>query len=187
MKFLKNILNHLITQNKKFRLIFASVIAISIILNIMNPTYAIEFGNVKSGSIISLDSFLGFSWIPEFEFSPITIRNPFEESEEVKKISGILEEGSTFQYVRGANSSSLRPPIEGGDCWAMSDWLYKNIRKTGVECRIIQYETSLSAQHRSVQIKSEDEWVDLPYIRYGFDSRFAAAHSKPKMFIYKGG
>ncbi|WP_414469120.1 hypothetical protein [Methanobacterium sp. ACI-7] len=69
----------------------------------------------------------------------------------------------------------------------MSDWLYENIKNTGVECRIIQYETSLSAQHRSVQIKSKGEWVDLPYIRYVFDSRFAAAHSKAKMFVYKGG
>jgi len=69
----------------------------------------------------------------------------------------------------------------------MSDCLYKNIKKMGVECKILQYETTLSTRHRSVQIKSNDEWIDLPYGRYGFDHRFAAAHSKPGMFVYKGG
>lgn len=43
----------------------------------------------------------------------------------------------------------------------------------------------MSNKHRSVQIKSEGEWVDLPYMRYGFDSRFAAALSKPGMIVYK--
>lgn len=110
--------------------------------------------------------------------------NPFEESKEVKKISGILDEASKFKYVHGI-SSSYELPKEGGDCWAMSDWLYNHIKKTGVECRIIQYETPLANNHRSVQIKSEGEWVDLPYGPYNFDYRFDAAYSKPKIFVYK--
>lgn len=148
----------------------------------MSPIYAVE--NNDSGIISSLDNFLSFNWMPKFEIAPI--KNPFEESAEVKKISGILEESSKFKYVKGVNSSASRLPNDGGDCWAMSDWLYKNIKKTGVECRIIQYETSLSNNHRSVQIKSDGEWMDLPYGKYGFDIRFAAASSKPGMFVYKG-
>ncbi len=187
MKSLKHNLKNLKWLKKSFRSIFTFTILLVIIFNIISPTYAVEYGNVNSGSIISWASFIGFNWLPNFEFNLVTIENPFKESEEVKKISGILEEGSKFQYVKGVNSSASRLPNESGDCWAMSDWLYKNIKKTDVECRIIQYETSLSAQHRSVQIKSEGEWVDLPYMRYGFDSRFAAASSKPGMFVYKGG
>ncbi|MGB9980152.1 hypothetical protein [Methanobacterium sp.] len=110
--------------------------------------------------------------------------NPFEESKEVKRISGILEEASKFKYVHGI-SSAYKIPTQGGDCWAMSDWLYNHIKKTGVECRIIQYETPLASNHRSVQIKSNGEWVDLPYEMFNFDYRFGAAYSKPGMFIYK--
>ena len=72
-----------------------------------------------------------------------------------------------------------------GDCWAMSDWLYNHIKKTGVNCRIIQYETPLANNHRSVQIKSDGEWIDLPYGMFNFDYRFYASYSKPGMFVYK--
>lgn len=174
----------LLKQKKVF--IPASAVILIILLNIMNPLYAEKYGNNNSPYIINLDN-LDFNWIPDFKIPQITIKNPFEESEEIKKISGILEKSSKFKYVKGVNSSASRLPTVGGDCWAMSDWLYKNIKKTGVECRIIQYETPLAKNHRSVQIKSNDEWVDLPYGRYRFDSRFAAARSKPEMFVYKGG
>jgi hypothetical protein len=110
--------------------------------------------------------------------------NLFEESKEVKKISGILDEASKFKYVHGI-SSSYKLPMQGGDCWAMSDWLYNHIKKTGVDCRIIQYETSLANNHRSVQIKIDGKWVDLPYEMFNFDYRFGASYSKPKMFVYK--
>ena len=43
---------------------------------------------------------------------------------------------------------------------------HKNIKKIGVDCRILQYETTISKRHRSVQIKSNDEWIDLPYGKY---------------------
>lgn len=110
--------------------------------------------------------------------------NPFGESKEVKKISGILDEASKFKYIEGISSSS-KLPTKGGDCWAMSDWLYNHIKKTGVDCRIIQYETSMASNHRNVQIKSDGEWVDLPYGLFNFDYRFDAAYDKPGMFIYK--
>lgn len=110
--------------------------------------------------------------------------NPFEESREIKKISSILDEASKFKYVHGI-SSSYKLSTQGGDCWAMSDWLYNHIKKTGVDCRIIQYETSLANNHRSVQIKIDGEWVDLPYEMFKFDYRFGAPYSKPGMFIYK--
>ena len=54
--------------------------------------------------------------------------NPFEESKEVKKISGILNEASKFNYVHGI-SSSYKLSTDGGDCGAMSDWLYNHIKK----------------------------------------------------------
>ncbi|MGZ7095786.1 MAG: hypothetical protein ACXVHU_04890 [Methanobacterium sp.] len=172
-------------QNSSFKPVFTLVMTLLIIFNIMSPIYAAQEGIVNSEVSNSIDNFLSFNWIPEIEVPSITLKNPFEESEEVKKISGILNEGSKFKYVKGANSKASLLPTEGGDCWAMSEWLYENIEKTGVQCRIIQYETPLANNHRSVQIKSNGEWVDLPYIRYGFDGKFAAAEFKPGIFVYK--
>ncbi len=57
--------------------------------------------------------------------------NPFEESKEVKKISSVLDEASKFKYVHGI-SNQYKLPTQGGDCWAMSNWLYNHIKKTGV-------------------------------------------------------
>lgn len=185
VKLLKMESLNIIKKKKLSPSIVTAALTLILVFNMMNPLYAVEFGETEL-KVIKLDNFLNFNWIPDFQIHPIIIKNPFEESEEVKKISGILEEGSKFNYVRGLNSSASRLPAEGGDCWAMSDWLYKNIKKTDLECRIIQYETSLSTKHRSVQIKSECIWMDLPYEKYGFDSRFAAAYSKPRMFVYKG-
>jgi hypothetical protein len=176
---------NLLNLEKLFPSMAVAALILIIIFNFMNPSYAADITTNESKNS-KLDNFLSFNWIPNFQLHPVIIKNPFEESEEVKKISGILEEGSKFKYVKGVNSSASRLPNEGGDCWVMSDWLYKNIKKTGVECRIIQYETSLANNHRSVQIKINGEWMDLPYGKYGFDSRFAAAHSKPGMFVYKG-
>ena len=107
-----------------------------------------------------------------------------KKAKKSKKISGILNEASKFNYVHGI-SSSYKLSTEGGDCWAMSDWLYNHIKKTGVKCRIIQYETPLANNHRSVQIKSDGEWIDLPYGMFNFDYRFYASYSKPEMFVYK--
>ena len=182
MKFLKIKLIGLLREKRLPKLVIASGIMLVLIISSMNPLYAAD-GSTDSKGIINLDNFLSFDRIPTFETHSFPLI--YEESEEIKKISGILEEDSKFKYIKGANSSASRLPEEGGDCWAMSEWLYKNIKKADVECRILQYETSLSKRHRSVQIKSEGEWIDLPYMRYGFDSRFAASGSKSGMFVYK--
>ena len=72
-----------------------------------------------------------------------------------------------------------------GSCWAWSDALYTELRKIGVACRIIQYATSSSSNHRSVQVKNNGAWVDYPYREVGIDVGARATKNKPGMFVYK--
>lgn len=60
-----------------------------------------------------------------------------------------------------------------GDCWAMSFLLACELKKRGVTARILNYPTSMSANHRSVQYKdSKGKWQNFPYRKYGFHSWF---------------
>lgn len=52
----------------------------------------------------------------------------------------------------------------GGDCWAWSAALWQELRNIGYTARIVQYPTSQSSRHRSVQYKDNSgSWQDYPY------------------------
>jgi len=54
----------------------------------------------------------------------------------------------------------------GGDCWAMSDYLYKQFTASHVRARILQYSTAYASNHRSVQYLEGGTWKDAPYRTY---------------------
>lgn len=87
-----------------------------------------------------------------------------------------LEEiGTTASQFKYSDSCQKAECIEssGGDCWAMSDWIYKKCISAGIQARIVQYPTSMSARHRSVLINQGSGWVDFPYRSFSsFDHRF---------------
>ena len=72
---------------------------------------------------------------------------------------------SNYGFCAGANSEDYESmKAKGcGSCWAWSDALYTELTRIGYTCRIVQYPTSQSSRHRSVQIKENGAWNDYPY------------------------
>jgi N-acetylmuramoyl-L-alanine amidase len=61
-----------------------------------------------------------------------------------------------------------------GDCWDNSANLYKKLTSSGSKTRIIQYATSQSSRHRSVQVYSNGEWVNYDYKANGYAQTYYA-------------
>lgn len=83
--------------------------------------------------------------------------------------SGLIQIGndlaSKYSFQRGSTSSycDMRA-AKKGDCWAWSAALWQELKNAGYIPRIVQYATTQSARHRSVQYKNASgEWVDYPY------------------------
>jgi len=70
-----------------------------------------------------------------------------------------------------------------GDCWDNSAALYNHLRSSGVNARIIQYRTSSSPRHRSVQVYQNGVWVDFNYKKNGYSRRYEATKSKPGLHV----
>lgn len=61
-----------------------------------------------------------------------------------------------------------------GDCWDNSAYLYSKLTSSGSKARIIQYATSQSSRHRSVQVYSDGEWVNYDYKANGYAQTYYA-------------
>jgi hypothetical protein len=59
-----------------------------------------------------------------------------------------------------------------GDCWTNSEILYNQMLKKGYKVRIIQYATSMSSRHRSVQYSKDGKWVNYDYKGNGYAMRY---------------
>ena len=81
-------------------------------------------------------------------------------------LASIMKAASKYRYSGAAHTAEGMIANGGGDCWAMSDYLYKNMTKAGMKARIIQYATSYSSRHRSVQYYTNGAWHDAPYRTY---------------------
>jgi lysozyme family protein len=98
-------------------------------------------------------------------------------------LSEILASGAKYGYSHSASTAAGMIAIGSGDCWAMSDYLYSKLQAAGIESRIVQYSTSYSSRHRSVQLYQNGAWVDVPYSSYGYSSMFKATSSKPRLTV----
>ena len=56
--------------------------------------------------------------------------------------------------------------VNGLDCWGMSSLIYGRLTASGQKARIIQYATSMSSRHRTVQVYSSGKWVNYNYSGY---------------------
>lgn len=82
-------------------------------------------------------------------------------------IKSVMQGASQFEWVRGQSDAAVLEQTGSGDCWAMSDYLYNKLAGQGYTVRVIEYATSMSNQHRTVQYMNDSgEWADLP----GYDS-----------------
>jgi len=59
-----------------------------------------------------------------------------------------------------------------GDCWTNSEILYQKLKSQGYRVRIIQYPTSYSSRHRSVQYYSNGRWCNYNYKANGYAWRY---------------
>ena len=81
-------------------------------------------------------------------------------------LAQIMRNASRYSYSSAAHTGADMERIGSGDCWAMSDYLYTHMKASGIKARIIQYATSMSSRHRSVQYLQNNVWVNAPYRTY---------------------
>jgi hypothetical protein len=89
-----------------------------------------------------------------------------------QSLPAIMESASKFGYSHSASTAVGMERIGAGDCWAMSDYLYTKMTAAGITTRIIQYATSFSQRHRSVQYEENGVWINVPYKLYGVNMMF---------------
>ncbi|MBQ2654076.1 MAG: hypothetical protein IJF83_11010 [Methanobrevibacter sp.] len=86
-------------------------------------------------------------------------------------LKSVAQKLKKYSYKLGAGVStySAMKKAGHGDCWAFSDAIFTELKKLKVSCRICQYATSESNNHRSVVYKNaNNQWVNFPYKKYGF-------------------
>jgi len=82
------------------------------------------------------------------------------------------------RYVRAAyyikvTTSYYKSSGRGtGDCWQCSEVLYSKLKAKGFHVRILQYPTSYSPRHRSVQYMVGGKWCNFDYKGQGYANRY---------------
>ena len=87
-------------------------------------------------------------------------------------IDGIFKTAARYGYSGAAHDAATMVKIGSGDCWAMSDYLFKQLKSANFKARILQYATAYTSNHRSVQYCVNGAWIDVPYRTYGFHVNF---------------
>lgn len=87
-------------------------------------------------------------------------------------IDAIMRSGAKYGYRSGISTAAAMQRAGAGDCWAMSEYLNSKFQAAGYQSRIIQYATSYSSRHRSVQLNQNGKWVTVPYRAYGYNYLF---------------
>ncbi len=96
-------------------------------------------------------------------------------SEGTQTVTQILRTAAKYKYSHLASDAAGLMRYGSGDCWAMSDYLYKKISAAGYSVRIIQYNSGYTSNHRSVQtMNSARKWVDVNYTGNGINIMFNA-------------
>jgi N-acetylmuramoyl-L-alanine amidase len=70
--------------------------------------------------------------------------------------------------TRGGRYAAYHSGKGYGDCWTNSDYLYSQLTSSGQKARVLQYASSMSSRHRSVQVYSNGKWVNYNYKANGY-------------------
>lgn len=87
----------------------------------------------------------------------------------------ISDEAFHYDYDLDNGGSSYDDLIKigRGDCWAFSEFIFNRLSEAGVSCRIMEYSTSMSPAHRSVQYRDGNgQWINFPYREFGWGNRY---------------
>jgi len=90
-----------------------------------------------------------------------------------------------YRRARALSSVSFTRGRGIGDCWVNSEHLFNRLTGSGIRARIIQYRTSLSPRHRSVQVYQNGAWVDYDYRASGYARRYFATRNKPGLTVIR--
>ncbi len=84
----------------------------------------------------------------------------------IQSVDQIMIGASKYNYISGISDAKGLIANGGGDCWAMSDYLYQKLTAAHIHARIIQYATEYASNHRSVQYYYNGAWIGVPYRSY---------------------
>ena len=88
----------------------------------------------------------------------------------IKEVAHLAEK---ISYSGACQTHDCVAKYHTGDCWGMSDYIVCELKKRGVEAKIVQYPTEYSDRHRSVLYKNaKGEWVRFPYRQYNIFWKF---------------
>ena len=85
------------------------------------------------------------------------------------KLNSIMKSAAGYGYSSGISTASGLVAHKAGDCWAYSAYLNGKFKAAGYKSRVIQYATSYSSRHRSVQLYQNGQWKTVPYRAYGYN------------------
>ena len=85
-------------------------------------------------------------------------------------LDSIMRSASGYRYSSAHHTGAELVKYGSGDCWAFSDYLNSRFQASGYQSRIVQYATSYSSRHRSVQLYQNGAWKTVPYRAYGYPS-----------------
>ena len=84
---------------------------------------------------------------------------------------------TAFQYKyslsEGSQTYNDMKRTGKGDCWGFSDLIFTELKRYGVNCKIVEYRTEYSDAHRSVLfVNNKNEWQDFPYREYNWNTKY---------------
>ncbi|MGF7118834.1 peptidoglycan-binding domain-containing protein [Methanobacterium oryzae] len=89
----------------------------------------------------------------------------------------------TRTYTKSYKSTRYSGYTNGMDCWAMSSYLSGKLRSQGYTTRTIQYATSMSSRHRTVQYYSNGAWVNYDYKGNGYSSIYSVTSNYKNGYV----
>lgn len=90
---------------------------------------------------------------------------------------------TTKRYTKSYKSTRYSGYTNGMDCWAMSSYLSSKLRSQGYTTRTIQYATSMSSRHRTVQYYSNGAWVNYDYAGNGYSSIYYTTSNSKNGYV----
>jgi len=132
-----------------------------------------------------LFSGLSFAAAAENQNINNVISNNANTDHNIKSVSKVHAKTVSKKYRYKKSLAKYRHGKGTGDCWTNSAILYNQLKKSGKKVRIIQYATSLSPRHRSVQVCQNGKWVDYNYKSNGYAKLYYATKRKPGVHVIK--
>jgi N-acetylmuramoyl-L-alanine amidase len=125
-----------------------------------------EDGQVGDYTLLAMEQ-----WDEYAEAATSTVSASSSSSSSSNKVYSSASKSKTYQSKKVSAkktnsktrySNNRRGYINGMDCWAMSAYLSSKLSSQGYSVRTLQYATSMSSRHRSVQIYQNGAWVNAP-------------------------